>query len=418
MIKKLFFKLNSDSIYANSSYLLSSWALLSAFGFGFWTICTNLYSDEQVGIATALLAALNLITSLSLMGFEISLIRVLPKYHDKSHLLNVCISTSALVGIAVSMIFFLVQPVVSSDLDVIHSSLLVSAFFVLFVVVSVGSYLLENTFISYRKSKYVLRKNLIFSLAKLVLPFVFIGLGAFGIYSAWMFSLLIAVLYSMVVLTKNFGHSFRATLGLAPLRGMMKYSFGNYVATFAEGLPIMVLPVLTIDLFGPVETAHYYIAMMLATFLFTVSTSATQSMFAEGSHSDEKMSQIIFKALKFSAVFLIPGIIVTVLLGSFILSIFGEGYADQSTGLLSLLAISSVLVALNSIARTIFRIHYRTKALMIIGFVGSFSIIGFSYLLQRYSLNGIGFAWIIGQGITLLAFGYLIFRGRSELISG
>ena len=117
-IKRLFTKFISESIYANTSYLLSSWILLSGFGFIFWTICTNIYSDEQVGIATALLAALNLITSLSLMGFELSIIRVLPDHPDKSTLLNVCFSTASLFGIIFSFIFVLLLPFFAGDLKI------------------------------------------------------------------------------------------------------------------------------------------------------------------------------------------------------------------------------------------------------------------------------------------------------------
>ncbi len=414
-IKKIYKKLTKESIYANSSYLLSSWTLLAVFGFGFWTICAHLYSDEQVGLATGLLAALNLITSLSLIGFEMSIIRFLPKCENKNVLLNTCYSLAAAAGIIITGIFFILQPYVSSKLDVIHSSAPVIFLFFLFVVASIGGFIVESTFIAYREARYVLRKNFVFSLLKLVLPFLFLGLGAFGIYSAYMLSLTGAVAYSMLVLARRFNHSFRPKLGIAPLKGMLTFSFGNYVDGFIEGLPVMVLPVMIINIFGADEAAHYYIAMMLASFLFTVSTSATQSMFAEGSYEEQELRDIIAKVLKFLSFSLGPGIIAMVLLGSFILSLFGKGYSGQASGLLDILAASAILMALNSIARTVYRINFRIISLTIISTVGSLAIIALAYFFRGYGLNGIGLAWLIGQLVTLTAFAFLLLWQRLKL---
>lgn len=414
-INELYKKIKSESIYANSSYLLSSWTILSIFGFGFWTICAHIYTDKQVGLATGLLAAINLITSLSLMGFEMSIIRFLPKFEDKNALLNTCYSTAALAGVIVTAVFFLIQPHVSSNLDVVRSSLPVILLFFLFVVASIGGFIVESTFIAYRKAKFVLQKNFIFSFIKLGFPFLFLGLGAFGIFSAYMLSLAVAVVYSMLVLARRFNHSFRPKLSIAPLKGMLMYSFGNYVDGFIEGLPVMVLPVLIINVFGAEEAAHYYIAMMLASFLFTVSTSATQSMFAEGSHEEQELKKIIIKVLKFLGFSLAPGIVAMVLLGSFILSFFGRDYSDRAAGLLDILAASAVLMALNSIARTIFRINFRIIALTIISSAGSFAIIALAYFFRGYGLNGIGLAWLIGQLVTLAAFTFLLLWQRLKL---
>jgi len=416
-IKRLFTKFISESIYANTSYLLSSWILLSGFGFIFWTICTNLYSDEQVGIATALLAALNLITSLSLMGFELSIIRVLPDHPDKSTLLNVCFSTASLFGVFFSFIFVLLLPYFAGDLSVVNSSFFYQALFFLFVIIALGDYLVTNTFVAYRKSDFVLRKNLIFSIFKLVFPFVLISFGAYGVFSAWMLSLGIALVYSMVVLTRQFSHNFKPQLGIDPLRGMIKYSFGNYLSSFAEGFPIMVLPILIVNVYSPEEGAYYYIAMMIATFLFTVSASATQSLFAEASNSDKAMIDLIGKVFRFLVILLVPGITAIILLGPFILSIFGPEYSTEATGLLRILAVSSILFSFNAVARTIFRIHYRTVVLTVVSFLGAASIIFLSYALRDFGLNGVGIAWLLGEAVSLLAYSFLIFRDRANLLA-
>jgi O-antigen/teichoic acid export membrane protein len=417
MIRTLYKKIRDESIYANSAYLLSSWVLLSGLGFVFWTICTNIYSDEQVGTAGALLAALNLITSLSLMGFEIAIIRIMPRYRDKSKLLNVCFSTAAVFGVAFSVVFIALQGHIAADLGVVRSNILVALLFIAFVIIYIGSHMIESTFIAYRKSAYVTTKNLIFSVLKLGFPFLLIPLGAFGILSAWMFSLGIAVLYSLLVLWRRFGHRIRPQFSLSTVKGLVSYSLANYVASFAEGLPIMVLPLLVIYLFGPSQNAYYYIAMMLATSLFTVSISATQSLFAEGSHYEDDLMNKIVKSLRFMAVLLVPGVAVAVVFGPYILSIFGESYSTEATGLLRILALSSLPVALNSIARTIFRLHYRIAPLIVVSLASSLLIVFLAWALRDLDLDGVGYAWLAGQMLSLVAFGFLLVRDRRILFS-
>jgi len=416
-MRSFFARVLKESIYINSSYLLSSWIVLSAFGLFFWTICAHLYSVEQVGIATALLAALNLLSSLSLMGFELSIIRILPSHPDKSTLFNVCLSTASVFGIIFSLLFMGLLPFFQSDLDVILSNPATRILFILFVLISIGDYLFTNTFVAYRKADYTLRKNLIFSISKLIFPALLVTFGAYGILSAWMFSLGLALVYSATILSRRFNHRFRPQLGISPLRGMIRYSIGNYVASFAEGLPIMVLPILIIKVYGPEESAYYYIAMMFATFLFTISTSATQSLFAEASYAVVGMGKLIIKALKFLGLLLIPSMLLMILLSPYILRIFGPTYSAAATGLLRILALSSILTAFNSIARTIFRVHYRTAPLTLVSFLGAGSIFMFSYLFRSYGLIGIGYAWLLGEAITLAVYGYLILRGRDRLFS-
>ena len=414
-IKTLIKRFLSDSIFANSSYLLSGWILLSVFGLVFWTICAHLYTDAQVGIATALLAALNLISSLSLMGFELSIIRVLPGHPDKSELFNVCLSIASVFGIIFSLLFMVILPHYHTDLHIIVSNLATRFFFILFVLIAVADYMYSNTFVAYRKSKFTLRKNLIFSIGKLALPFMLIAFGAYGIMSAWMLSLGAAVIYSMVVLSRRFKHSLMPRLAISPLRGMIRYSLGIYVASFAEGLPVIVLPILIINVYGPAKSAYYYIAMMFATFLFTISTSATQSLLAEASHNI-KLTKIIKKVLGFLVFLLTPSIIFLIVVSPYILKIFGSTYSSEATGLLRILAVASVLTAFNSIARTIFRINYRTFPLTVVSFIGAVTIISFTYFFRSYGLDGVGYAWFLGEAISLTCYGSLIFYDRKRLL--
>lgn len=386
---------------------------MSVLGFGFWAICTRLYTPEQIGIATALLAGLNLVTSLSLLGFEISVIRILPTHPKKSELFNTYLTITGLIGLLLAVLFMVAQPLIADDLDILHSNVLVEGLFVLFVIVSISSYLVESAFIAYTEAKYVLHKGVIFGLLKLPLPFVFLFLGAFGIYSAWMASLLAAVAYSMWVLRKRFGHQLFLRINPTHLRGTMRYSFFNYVAAFIEGAPIMLLPLLITAMMGPTQNAYYYMAMTIANVIFMIPISAAQSLFAEGAQAAADTTAKLRRAIVFMAALLAPAIAATFLFGPWTLGIFGEDYATNGAWALNLFALSAIPMAVSTICRTLLKLRFKSGLIVAMDCIGAVAIIGFSYLFSGQSLHGIAQAWLWGQMVLMVLFCYTTWRARS-----
>jgi O-antigen/teichoic acid export membrane protein len=416
MLRNFIRQVRTDPLFRNSLLLMMSTGVMAALGFVFWSICARLYTEEQVGVATALLAVLNLITSLSLLGFEISIIRVLASHKDKNALLNACLSISGLLGVIFGIGFLVLQPIAWPDLATVRTGIVVTGLFMGFIFVSIASYMLESVFIALRSSQYILQKGFIFSVTKLVLPPVLVGFGAFGIYASWMIALMVATVVSAIVLVRRFDFRFGFHFNLEPLQGMVAYSFANYASSFAEGLPIMLLPLVILGMFGPAASAHYYMAMTLASLLFTIPVAATQSLFAEGSHVEGHEREHTLRALKLTFLILIPGIIILSLAGPVVLSLFGHNYVADSIPLLILLAVSAVPVALNSVARTILKLRYQSASLVWVSLVGSLIIVGLCFPFQGMGLTGIGVAWLLGQMVMLLCYGLTIRESRALIV--
>jgi O-antigen/teichoic acid export membrane protein len=402
LIRSLRVTLLGKSLYGNSAMLFANTLVLAGFGFVFWTICAHVYTTAQVGIATSLLAALNLITSFALVGLEISLIRFLPATEHPTELINASFTWTAALSVLAGAAFLIAQPILAPKLGIVHRTPLISLLFVAFCVPSAASFIVESIFVAYRAPRYVLVKNTIFSVLKLPLPFALVAAGAFGIYSASMFALTLAVLLGVWILRRQFGHQLRPRFRLTPTRGMKAFSFANYLATFAEGIPDMVLPLIVLALLGARAAAHYYIAMMLATVLFAVSAATGQALFAQGSHSSQDLPHHTRQAVSFTLALLVPGIIVTVLLGPVVLSLFGPSYASSATGLLRILALSSVLVAANDALRAIHKVKLHNGVVTTASALGSVAAVGLCFPFSGAGLTGIGLAWSAGQVVTLL----------------
>ena len=158
------------------------------------------------------------------------------------------------------------------------------------------------------------------------------------------------------------------------------------------------------------QAAFFYIDMTLASFLYLLPEAISNSFFAESSANEQHIRLYVIKVIKVYIVLLIPAVLFMVFLGKYLLLFFGKTYSDQGGNLLSLLALSAIFIAMNSVMGNIIRIKFQMSKLVLINLTGVIIILGLSYLLLQKSIMGVGWAWLIGQGIMSLAYLITIFR--------
>jgi len=142
--------------------------------------------------------------------------------------------------------------------------------------------------------------------------------------------------------------------------------------------------------------------MMIAALLFVIPSATSNSLFAEGSHNEKHLKVQIKKAVKIISLILIPGILITIFLGKYILLLFGHQYSVEGFRFLQIIALSGVFIGINSIFGTLLRVKKKIKSLIFISIFNAILILGLSYLFMNNGLGllGIGYAWLIGQGIV------------------
>ena len=69
----------NDPLFKNAYFLMFSSLTSAGSGFFFWLIAARFYSTSDIGLASAIISAMGLIAMLSLLGFDISLVRFLPE---------------------------------------------------------------------------------------------------------------------------------------------------------------------------------------------------------------------------------------------------------------------------------------------------------------------------------------------------
>jgi len=405
-----------DSLYKNSIYLMLGTFVMSVFGFLFWMINARLFSTEQVGLATTIISVMGIITSFSLLGLNAGLIRFLSKSKRKNKKINTCFSFVGIITVIITTIFLLLLSVISPKILFIKENLILSLIFIVFMIFSSFSSIIDSVFIAYRSTKYVLLKNSIFSLLKLIFPFILVSLGAYGIFSSWMIALIIGFCISFIILMFKFSYKPKIVFYDRIIKKIGSYSFANYVAGFIAGLPTLILPLMITNKLKPEITAYYYMAMMIAGVLFIIPQATSNSLFAEGSYNEKKLKIQLKKAIKIIALLLIPGILFTIFFGKYVLLFFGKDYSAEGYRFLNLLAFSGIFVSINAVFSALFRINKLMKELIIRSIIGSLFILVLAYIfiIKGLGLMGVGYGWIIGNVVISLLFVLMWFRRRKR----
>lgn len=392
----------SDKLYSNATYLMLTTIVTSGLGFFFWVIVARFYTVEDVGLATTIISSMMLIATLSVLGFDIGLIRFLPQadLEKSKRMINSCLSISGILSISLVVIFLLGLDFLSPKLLFIRESASFISLFALFTFIWSLSMLVDGIFISQRTAKYVFARSAIFSILKLSVPILVVTLGAFGIFFSWGISALVAFLIAIFYLLPKIilGYRPRFSVNKKIIDHMIHFSFGNYVANLLGNLPLLVLPLMITNFLFPNITAYFYISWMISNLLFMIPIAISYSLLAEVSNDEGKFEENLRKAIKFAYLLVIPGIILLFILGDKLLLLFGEEYAENAFSALRIFAISGVFYTVNVIYITIKNIQKRVGTVITVNALIAFFTLSLSYLLlDRIGLEGIAIAWLLSQ---------------------
>ncbi|WP_010480059.1 lipopolysaccharide biosynthesis protein [Thermococcus zilligii] len=382
-------------LYRNSIYISLSSLTTALAGFIFWVIAARLYPEGDVGVASAVVSALNLTFQLSMLGMSSSLIRFYPEYREKA------METALFVTTIASLVFSVGYGLLMMTSDS-FSGLSSAAFlgtFVLFSVVGTAYNVFSTYAIARRKAEHSFFQNLLFS-ARFIFLFLFTALGALGIILSIGLGILLGLIYALIFIGEVLPRLDRKFL-----KDAFKFSFGNYIAGIANSAPNYLMPTIVLAMLGEKEAAYLYMALTVGNLILFVPNAINTSFFVEGSHGLKDMRRTLKKAAVFSYLYLALAVVFVWLFGGLVLRFFGEGYAG-GLGLLRLVVIGGFFVVPVNFSMTVLNIQKRVKEVVAINVTKAVLFLGLSYLLiPRVGIEGVGWGWVGGYFGT-----YLILR--------
>ena len=402
-----------DPLRKNSVLLIATQILIALFGFFFWMIAARLYSPEEVGLATALVSAVLLLTAFSRLGIDIGLIRFLPNEENKQGMINTCFTIVGLFAMLLALVFVLGLNFWSPALLFVQENSNYLLLFILFTgMASLVTLLQQGVFVAFRSTEFSLTIQAIAGV-RLLFPVFLVGFGAFGIFASWGLASCISFVTGILLILKV-QPKYRPIPSIKKriVNDMLRFSAGNYVAESFKELPGFLLPLIIVNVLEPEMGAYFYIAWTISGVLFMIAYATNSSLLAEGSYQPERLRSNVVKAIKLMLLLLIPAILAIIFFGNEILSLgFGEEYAENGFKLLWMLALSGIPLAFNTIYITIKRVQQQVKPIIYIYTFIAFFTVGVGYaLMDERELVGIGIAWLLSQIIVTLFIGIAVMR--------
>jgi O-antigen/teichoic acid export membrane protein len=392
---QLSLKYLQSHLVKNAFYMFLYGIVNALFGLIFWLVAARLYPVEDIGIATALISSILLVTGFTRFA-DPYMIRFMPEGNK-----NAILGTTMLVSISLSTIlggiFIAGIDIFSPDLSTIIQSN--SLLFIVFLIAYAAALTIGTAFIALRRPEYSFFMSLT-SFVKIPALFLLISIGAVGIFCAVGISFTVMFLVVLVMMI---------WFGIKPwgidrgfFRQGFKYSTNNYLSDLLLLAPNQILPILVLNILGAEPAAFYYMAYTIISLLFMVSNTLGVSLVVEGSHGESLRGNAL-KSLFLIFLAFTPISIALYLGGEWLLSLIGVKYI-AALPLIRVMIIGCFFVAIRQIYFSIKKVDRDTKPMVYFSILVFILLIGLSYLMGiEFGIIGVAYAWTISQGIVSIA---------------
>ncbi|SNQ59947.1 MATE family efflux transporter [Candidatus Methanoperedens nitratireducens] len=194
------------------------------------------------------------------------------------------------------------------------------------------------------------------------------------------------------------------------IKSMAGYSAGNYLSDIFLSLPRLMLPIMIVNLVSTESTGFFYIAMMIAGLLYGIPQAISNSLLAESSDSGDLWLNVK-KSIKLNAALLLPGILIFVFFGKFVLNLFNPTYAVNSSTTLIILAAASLPMSLNIIFTTVR--NAQKRVLSVVKINAAIAIITLAFALPLVRSIGIEGAAIAYLAANTLAAIFVVYKMKN-----
>lgn len=391
----------STPIIRSGGALITSTLAGSGLGFLYWAVATRMLPVATVGIASALIASMTLVTTLSLCGLNFTASRFLPVAGEwRSWMIHILQIIAGILGAIGGAIFlagshFWAPPVAQLGL----SFIMVTACWSIFTVQ-------DHLLLGLGKPLWIPISNGLFGVIKLLL---LIGIVSFLGWSSWKVVFwpwtIIGALSAMIVWAVVARHTqvVPYTNGSLPkLAVICRFALANHLGAVLLQLPPLLYPILVYQMLGQEATAYFYTSWMFANLVMLFSSNIASAVVTHAARNETYSNETLTTGIRYAMLLAVSGCILLILLGRLVLSIFGSEY-QNGYPLLVILALGCPVYAANAFYAGLMRIRRVLRPVLIQGIVAGGAALALAPVLgATIGLPGFGVAYIVGQVLAAI----------------
>lgn len=401
----------------SAASLATSTVVTAGIGFIYWAVAARAFPATEVGESSTAIAAVSLLAPLSIIGLgTLMMVRLPAMTEGRAALVSTATLVASLTAGLAALACALVLPKSFLGLPGIGHQSLATMLFIALVISQTVCLVVDQAFLAVSGSGIQLGRNLIQSVAKLVLIAAFaVTLARFGsiaIVTSWLLANVISVAAVVILLVRRYHVPLRRALPrLSALGGMRFEAVKHHGLNTSLFVPYFAMPIVANATLGSERAAYLYATWSLAGFVFFLPMALAWALFASGTRDSRTFVSEFRFTLRFSLLFCAAAVLAIVLFGSLALRIFGKAYAENGHVLLVILAIGGL--------GTIVRDHHVTLArvvggegreALLIATLGAGEIAGAAVGAHLGGLIGLGLGWLAAIGVEILVCGPLVWR--------
>jgi O-antigen/teichoic acid export membrane protein len=335
----------NQDLLRNAGSLAATTGVTSALGFGYWIYAAHVFPLKAVGYGSAAISAMTLLGTIGMFGLGTMLIGELPRRESRGGLMMAAFIAAFLGSLVLGVGFALASLAFGSHFVEISGTFGRMAIFSFGVAITGVTLVFDDATIGLMRGGLQLTRNVAVSIAKMAaLPACALILhDAFGvgIMLAWVLGTVVSIIPVIVIVKRGGGRILHRPDWKSFWR-LGKVTLAHNWLNLAIATPVKLIPVLVVVVVSPSSNAAYYIASMLASFLFMVPMHLSTVLFAIASAAPEMIAEKLRFVLRMSVAIGVPGGLILGLIAHFVLSIFGSSYATLATGPLWILIASYI----------------------------------------------------------------------------
>jgi O-antigen/teichoic acid export membrane protein len=376
-------------------------------GMGFWVLAARRFSVEEVGVGSALVASLALLSTIAQLNLSNVLARFLPiAGRHTGRVIAGCSLATGTAAVVVGVVFLAGTRWWAPSLPLSSHDRRLDVWFVAALVLWCLFVLLDGALSGLRQSDWVLAKNTAHGVLKLCALLVpMIALSSHGVFLAWtipVIPILLAVCFLMLgrLVPAHVSRTAHLAQPVAPRQIVRFASFDYVVALVGTGLT-SALPLVVLETSGAATAAYFTLAWSISYALYLVSRSMATSLLVEGAGETSRLGEYSCRAFVHTTWILAPLVAGTVLLAPVLMRMFGDVYAAEGSTVLRLLALSAMPSAVIVVYSAVERVRKRMLRLVLVTVTINATALALIWvLLQTHGLPGLGVAWLATQTVA------------------
>jgi|GEM_PF-183914 len=351
-------------LITNASSLVGTTAVTSALGFAYWWLAAQQFSLPAVGFASAAISAMLLLGTMAELGLGTLLIGELPRQSTNGPVIAIAaVGASGIIGMLFGCGFALVAPLISVELQPLAGSTLNVATFALGTGLTAATLVLDQALIGLLRGSAQFWRNVVFAVAKLVALFM-VGMWSanqlgFDIYGTWLVGNIVSLLGLGWMLRRSAKRVRISRTEWQALWHLRRAALAHHALNLALKMSNLALPLLVTAVLSASMNASFYIAWMIAGFVFVGPIALTTVLYAVGTGDSATLRQTLRFTLGLSAIIGVAANIVLLPTADLVLHIFGPLYAEQAALTLQLLGFGVFPLIIKDHYVALGRIHGR-----------------------------------------------------------